>query len=122
MSNARLAGLAWLALTAQLLVGAAVVSHKASVSRIALLNLAAGTVVLLYWGSRWIGYMFRGTTWYAMDQLLPVCALVVCLLAALTLAGRYQGVIAHWMIFGSTTLALLAAALCFSFFRMTRLF
>lgn len=122
MSNAALTVLAWLAFAAQLLVGAAVLNHKAPVSRIALLNLAAAAAVLLYWGNRWIGYLNRGTTWYATDQLLPTCALVVCLLAALTLAGRYQGVIAHWMIFGSTTLALLAVALFFSFFRMTRLF
>ncbi|MEO8450850.1 MAG: hypothetical protein ABI647_13715 [Gemmatimonadota bacterium] len=46
-------------------------------------------------------------------------ALLVCLLAGLTLSGRYQGVTAQWLIFASNTLVLLAGALFFSFFRMT---
>jgi hypothetical protein len=112
----------WLAFAMQLVVAAAVLRHKASVSLIALLNLVAALAVLAYWGTRWFGYLFRGVTWYATDQLLPACALVVCILALLTLFGRYHGVAVHWTIFGATTLVLLAAALFFSFFRTTRLF
>jgi hypothetical protein len=78
--------------------------------------------VLAYWGRRWFGYLFRGITWYATDQLIPLCALLVFILAILTLSGRYNGVGLHWVIFVITTLVLLAAALFFSFFRMTRLF
>lgn len=120
--NTALRAVTWLAFAMQLVVAAAVLRYKASISLIALLNLVAALAVLAYWGMRWFGYLFRGVTWYATDQLLPVCALVVCILALLTLLGRYQGVAVHWTIFGSTTLVLLAAALFFSFFRTTRLF
>jgi len=122
MSDTTLRAVAWLALAIQLLVGAAVVRHRASVSLLAVLNLVAGASVLVYWSWRWFGYLFRGITWYATDQLIPAYALVICLLAVLTLWGRYQGVGVHWFIFGLNALVLLAAALFFSFFRMTRLF
>jgi hypothetical protein len=122
MSDPTLRFLAWLAVAIHLLVGAAVLRHKVSVSLLAVLNLVAGALVLVYWGRRWFGYLFHGITWYATDQLIPAYALVICLLAVLTLLGRYQGVGVHWFIFSLNALVLLAAALFFSFFRMTRLF
>ena len=54
--------------------------------------------------------------------MLPACALLAGILSALNLLGRYQGLAVQWLIFGVTTAVLLAAALFFSFFRMTRLF
>ena len=56
------------------------------------------------------------------DQWIPAYALLVCVLAGMTLAGRYQGTVAHWLIFGLNTLVLLVAALFFASFKMTRLF
>ena len=122
MSDAVIKVVTWLALATQLLAGIAVWRQKAPVSVIAALNLVAAACVLAYWGRRWYGYLFRGITWYATDQLIPLCALLVFVLAILTLTGRYDGVALHWMIFGITTLVLLAAAVFFSFFKMTRLF
>lgn len=113
--------LAWSALIMQILVGVAIVRHKAPSSLIVVLNLVAASLVLGYWGRRWFGYLFRGISWSATDQLIPAYALLVCLLALLTLSGRYRGVGVHFWIFGVHTLILLAAALFFSFFRMTRL-
>ncbi|HEV8123060.1 MAG TPA: hypothetical protein VGP80_02370 [Gemmatimonadales bacterium] len=118
MSDTTLRFLAWLAVAIQLLAGAAVLRHKASVSLLAVFNLVAGASVLVYWGRRWFDYLFHGVTWYATDQLIPAYALGVCLLAVLTLLGRYQGVGVHWFIFSLNALVLLAAALFVSFFRM----
>jgi hypothetical protein len=122
MGDAAIKAITWLALGTQLLVGAAVARHRAPASLIPLLNLVAAAAVLAYWGRRWFGYLFRGITWYATDQWIPAYALLVCVLAGLTLAGRYQGTVAHWLIFGLNTLVLLGAAVFFSSFRMTRLF
>jgi hypothetical protein len=122
MDDATIRAITWLALGIQLVVGAAVLRHKAPASLIPLLNLIAGGAVLVYWGRRWFDYLFRGITWYLTDQWIPAYALLVCVLAGLTLAGRFQGTAAHWLIFGLNTLVLLGAALFFSFFRMNRLF
>ena len=122
MSDSAVRVIAWLALAIHLLVGAAVLRHKAPVSALAIVNLVAGALVLVYWGRRWFGYLFRGITWYAADQLIPAYALLVCVLAVLTLLGRYRGVGAHGLIFVLDTLVLIGAVLFFTFFRMTRLF
>lgn len=122
MSDAVIKVVTWLALATQLLAGFAVWRHKAPFSLIVTLNLVAAACVLAYWGWRWYGYLFRGVTWYATDQLIPLCALLVLVLATLTLTGRFGGTALHWIIFGITTLALIAAALFFTFFKMTRLF
>jgi hypothetical protein len=122
MSDSTIRILAWSALIIQILVGLAVVRHRAPSSLLVVLNLVAATSVLAYWGRKWFGYLFRGISWSAADQLIPAYALLVCLLALLTLSGRYRGVGVHFWIFGFHTLILLAAALFFSFFRMTRLF
>lgn len=122
MSDAVIKVVTWLALATQLLAGIVVWQHKAPFSLIVTLNLAAAACVLAYWGQRWYGYLFRGITWYATDQLIPLGALLVFILAILTLTGRYNGAALHWMIFGINTLVPLAAALFFSFFKMTRLF
>jgi exosortase/archaeosortase len=122
MSDSTLRAGAWVALVIQLLVGAAVARHRVSVSAIVVLNLVAAAAVLVYWGRRWYGYLFHGITWYAVDQLIPLSALLVCGLAVLTLLGRFQAVGVHWAIFILNTLALFATVLFFSFFRITRLF
>jgi len=122
MSDATLRALAWSAFIIQVLAGAAVLRHKAPSSLLVVLNLVMAGAVLVYWGQRWFGYLFRGVTWYATDQLIPAYALLVCLLAVLTLLGRSQFGGIHGWIFGLNTLILLAASLFFTLFRMTRLF
>ncbi len=122
MSDSTLRVLAWSAVLIHGLACAAVLRHKAPMSLIVLLNLLAAASVLTYWGWRWAGYLFRGVSWSATDQLIPLYALVVFALAVLTLAGYYRGVAIHWGVFTLDTLVVLAAALFFSFFRMTRLF
>jgi hypothetical protein len=122
MSDATLRVVAWLGLAIHLAVGAVVLRHKAPVSLLAVLNLVTAGSVLIYWGVRWYGYLFRGITWYASDQLIPAYALLVSLLCVLALTGRYHGVAVHGVVFGVNTLVLLSAALFFTFFRMTRLF
>ncbi len=113
---------AWLGFSIQAFVGAAVFLGARGLPRIALLNFIVGACVLMYWGRRWFGYLFHGITWYATDQLMPACALLVCVLAALSLSGRYPGAAVQWVIFIVDTLALLAAALFVTFVRFNRLF
>lgn len=122
MSDSSLRAAVWVALAIQLLVGGAVARHKVSVSALVVLNLVAAVAVLAYWGRRWFGYLIRGITWYAADQLIPAYALLVCLLAALWLSGRYQAVAFQWLIFAIDTLILVGAVVFFTFFRMNRLF
>ena len=81
----------------------------------------ASACVLVYWMRNWYSYLFHGITWYASDQWMPLYALGVCVLAGLTLAGKYRGAVPHALIFGSHTLVLIAAALFFTFFRMDRM-
>jgi hypothetical protein len=121
MSNAAMIAVAWLALAVQLLVGI-VARQRGAIPLIPLLNLAAALGVLAYWGQRWYKYLFQGVIWYATDQLIPLYAILVCILAVLTLSGRYPGVLLNWLVYGVDTLVLLAAALFFSFFRINRLF
>jgi hypothetical protein len=86
-----------------------------------LLNLVVAAGVLAYWAGKWYGYVFKHITWYATDQLLPLCAIGVCCLSGATLAGKYSGTWPHWCVFGVDMLVLLAAALFFSLFNMDRL-
>ena len=113
---------AWLALAVQLLVGIVALRQKSMLPLIPLLNLVAALGVLAYWGQRWYKYLFQGVIWYATDQLIPLYAILVCILAVLTLSGRYPGVFLNWVVYGADTLVLLAAALFFSLFRINRLF
>ena len=85
------------------------------------LNLATGLGVLVYWVPRWYSYLADGIVWYATDQLLPLYALLVCLLSVLTLANRVSGHRLHWLVFGLHAIVLLVAALFLTFFRVNRL-
>ena len=87
-----------------------------------LINLAVALCVLAHWAQRWYGYIAKGVTWYVSDQVLPLCAMLICVLSGATLFGRYHGTAPHWVVFGIDALALLAAALFFTFFKMNRLF
>jgi hypothetical protein len=120
-NNAALTALAWLALTIHLVVGVVVLRRAANPSLLPLLNLIAAGCVLAYWGRRWFGYLFRSITWYASDQLIPLAALVVAIMAILTLSGRYHSTTFHWLVYGLDTLVLIGAVLFLTFFRMNRL-
>lgn len=121
MNNRTLQVAVWLAFACQIVCGAAAASRKAPASTLVVLNLVAAASVVAYWGWQWFGYLFRGITWYASDQLLPTYALAVATLSLFTLFGRIEAVGVHRVIFGLHTLVLLLAALFFTFFRMSRL-
>ncbi|MEO7355661.1 MAG: hypothetical protein ABIZ70_15040 [Gemmatimonadales bacterium] len=121
LGNTTISALAWIALALHLLIGASVLRHRGPPSQLAWLNFAVAAAVLLYWGTKWYSYLFRGITWYLSDQWLPALAIVVCIVAALTIAGRYQGSAFHWLVFVVDTIVLIGAALFLTFFRMTRL-
>ncbi|MDB4883343.1 MAG: hypothetical protein JWL95_2109 [Gemmatimonadetes bacterium] len=121
MSNATLMAIPWLALAAHVAVGVVVGRRWSSLPLLPLINLATAACVLLYWAQRWYGYLFRGVTWYGTDQLMPLYAILVCVLAGLTLTGRLTATAPHWVVFGVDAVALLGAALLFSFVRITRL-
>ncbi len=121
MSDPIILLLTWLALALHVLVMLPGVRRLTSLPLLPLLNLAVALCVLAYWIPRWYSYFFQGIRWYATDQLLPLYAVVVCVLAGLTLSGRYAGTVPHWMVLAIDALVLLAAALFFTFFRMDRL-
>lgn len=122
MSNLALITIAWLAVAAHVAVGVAVHRRVSDLPLVPLLNLGTALCVLAYWVQKWFGYINNGITWHFSDQLLPLYAIVVCVVAVTRIAGRYNGALPHWIIFGVDALALLAAALLFTFFRMNRLF
>jgi hypothetical protein len=122
VSDFGIAVIAWIALG--LHIGAGFVALRSGRPRpvVPLLNLTSALCVLAYWGYRWWGYLFRGVTWYASDQLIPLYALLVCVLALVTLSGRPPAVALNWIVFLFHTVVLVAALLFIKFFRLNRLF
>lgn len=121
MNNTTVTALAWLALALHVVVGGVTLRRPGGPPLVPLVNLATGLCVLAYWAQKWYGYLTRGITWYLTDQLVPLYAVLVVVLAGLTLAGRTSGSLPHWLVFGIDAVVLLAAALFFTFFRMSRL-
>ncbi len=117
MSNIALQVLAWGVFGAHLTVGTLARRRGAAVPLVPLLNFLVSLAVVLYWAQRWIGYATKGIIWYWSDQLMPLYALMVCVVSALGLAGRMSAVWPHWAVFGAHTLALLAFALFASLVR-----
>jgi hypothetical protein len=116
--------LAWIRLTTHLVVGVVVLRRLTAPSALRLLpflNLVMALCVVAYWVREWYGYMTRGVTWYASDQLLPLYAISVGILSAIALAGWYDGRVAHWLVFAVDTLALACATLYLTFARFDRL-
>jgi hypothetical protein len=122
MNNVVIVAIAWLALAAHVAVGLITRRRLSDLPLMPLLNLATAACILAYWIPKWYGYLSRGITWYLSDQLLPLYALLVCVLAGLAIAGRYSGGALQWLVFGLDAVALLGAALFFTFFRINRLF
>jgi len=110
--------MAWVGLGLHLLVG--IVSLRSAGPRqlVPAVNLLIAACVILYWAQRWYSYLFRGITWYASDQLMPLYAILVCVLAAGTLAGRYTAVTLNWIVFAVHAAVFVGAVLFVTFFRM----
>jgi hypothetical protein len=111
----------WSGFALHLIAGVAVYRKWTTAPVIPILNLLVSLGVLAWWAQRWYGYLFRGITWYATDQLAPACAFAACIVAGFALWGRYPNVAANWVILVIDGLVLLAAGLFFAFFRMNRL-
>ncbi len=116
-----LAGAVWLGFALHLLAALAALRHWTTAPAVATANFLFGLAILSYWGVRWFGYLFRGVTWYVADQALPAYALAVCVVAGLALFSRFPSITANWVILALDGLALLAAGMFFTFFRITRL-
>lgn len=114
--------IAWFAVLTHVVIGWIAWRRPVSVPLVPLLNLSFALCVLGYWVQRWYGYATKGITWYASDQLVPLYGLVVAVLAALAITGRLSASLPNRLIFGVDGLILTAAALFFTFFRLTRLF
>jgi hypothetical protein len=126
--------LAWIGVAAHLVVGVVALRRSTALATdpllpslplVPLLNVAVAACVLAYWAHAWYGYMARGVTWYASDQLVPLYATAVAIVGGLALAGRYDGRLAHgfqWVVFAIDALALVGAALYLTFMRFNRLF
>src|SRR5689334_1840089 len=99
MTDLLIATLAWIALGVHLVVGIATVRSAGWRPWLPLLNLTIAVCVLAYWTQRWYGYLLRGVTWYASDQLVPLYALLVCALTVASLSGRYQAAALNWAVF-----------------------
>jgi hypothetical protein len=119
--------LAWIGVAAHLCVGFVVLRRPAALSAhrlLPLLNLTIAACVLAYWTRAWYGYAARGVTWYASDQIVPLCAAAVAIASGLALAGRSDGHLAgsfQWLVFGIDALVLIIATLYLTFMRFDRL-
>lgn len=122
MSDATIKLVVWLGVAAHLAIGIMAWRRLTSLPLVPLLNLLVALCILAYWAQRWYGYIAKGITWYLSDQWLPLYAILVSILAGLTLSGHYRGSLPHWIVFSLDFIALLSAALFFTFFRMNRLF
>jgi hypothetical protein len=119
--------LAWIGVAAHLCIGFMVLRRPGALSAhrlLPLLNLTIAVCVLAYWARAWYGYAARGITWYASDQIVPLCAVAVAIASGLVLAGRSNGRLAgsfQWLVFGVDSLVLIIAALYLTFMRFDRL-
>ena len=118
MSKLAIAALAWCGLGLHLLVGVLALRSAGPRQLVPAVNLLTAACVIAYWGQRWYGYLFRGITWYASDQVLPLYAILVCVLAAATLTGRFTAVTLNWIAFAVHAAVFVAAVLFVSLFRM----
>ena len=121
MSNAALIAFTWSAFALHLLVGVVAQRRWTGFPLLPVVNLAVALCVIAYWAPKWYNLLNKGLDWYASDLWMPLYAVLVTLIATLTLTGRYGGTAPHWIVFAIDTLVLLAAALFFSMFRMDRL-
>ena len=113
--------IAWLALLLHVAAGVLARRRPPSTTPIVWLNLAAALCVIAYAARDWYAIITRELTWYLSDQLVPLAAVLICLLSGLTLAGRYNGTLPHWQVYGLDVFILLGAAAYLTFFKLNRL-
>ena len=118
MSNAVITAVAWIGLGLHLIVGILVLRSAAPRQLVPALNLATAACVVAYWAQRWFGYLFRGISWSAFDQAIPLFALAVCILAGLSLFSQYPAASLNWVAFVIHFAVCLCAVLFVTFFRM----
>lgn len=122
MSDPAIRALTYLAVIVHLTIGVFAWRRGSAVPLLALVNLATAACVVVYALNDWYGVITRGIIWYGTDQLLPLYALAVCIFSIASLMGKVVATPVHWLIFSVHLIVLIAAALFFTFFRMTRLF
>ncbi|MEO8561548.1 MAG: hypothetical protein ABI601_05705 [bacterium] len=116
-----IAAAAWAAFIAHLIVAIVARRRVVTFPLVPLANLVTAGCVLAYWAQRWYGYVARGVTWYATDQVMPLYALLVGTLAAFAVWGRSEGGAVQWAFLTIDGVALLGAALLFSVLRFDRM-
>jgi hypothetical protein len=122
MSNAMVLIVAWLNVAAHIVSFILARKRGSALPYVAALNLVVGVCVVTYWVPRWYSYAFKGITYYLTDQALPLYFIVVIVVSALALSGRYTNSWPQWVIFGVDAITSLGAAVLFSTFRITKLF
>jgi hypothetical protein len=118
VTNFLFAATAWIALALHIVVGIVTLRSEGWRPWLPLLNLTIAVCVLAYWASRWYGYLFRGVIWYASDQVIPLYALLVCVLAVLSLTGRSRVVGLNWAAFTIHVVVAIGAVLFVTFLKM----
>ncbi len=122
MKDSTIVVLVWCAIVAHIAVGVLTKWRRTDLPLLPLLNLIVALCVLGYWIPRWYSYIAKGITWYASDQLVPLYAVVVCVLSGVALTGRYRSAWPHWVVFAVDACALIVFAVFMSTFKMKRLF
>ncbi len=121
MKNAMILAVLLLALALHLVAGVLVGTRRTPLPLLPMLNLAVAVCIIGYWIPLWYSYATRGIIWYASDQAVPAYAIAVCVLSVLALAGRFRGVVPHWIVFGVDAAVLAVAAFYFMFGGIKRL-
>ncbi|MFZ1686534.1 MAG: hypothetical protein WAU70_03870 [Flavobacteriales bacterium] len=121
MKNIALIAFVWCAFAVHVFVALAAIRRWTELPVLLLLNLTMALCILAYWSMKWFSYLAHDITWYASDQLVPLYAVLVCILALLALTGRYDGPALQWTVFAIDALVLLAAAVLLSLFKIDRL-
>lgn len=111
----------WIAFLVHLVVAVVAWRRMAPSAVLPLTNLVTAALVVAYWVVRWYSYLFQGVSWSGTDQLLPLYALVVCVLAVMSLLGRGP-LAAQWVFLTIDGVALLGVALVFVALKNGRMF
>lgn len=112
----------WLTVAIHAAVGLITWRRPGGPPLVPLVNLAIGAAILVYWVQEWYGYLTQGIHWYWIDQLVPLYAIVIVILAFLALSGRYPGTILNRVIFGVDGVVILAFGLLIPFLKFDRMF
>lgn len=121
MSDLQIRVLLYVAITAHIIAGAISWRRGNVLPLVPLINFATAFCVVAYALKRLYGVIVNDITWYGTDTLFPLYALAVCIFSLLALSGKTSAPFAHWLIFVVQLLALIAALLFFTFFKMSRM-